>query len=48
MPDQATLNTHSCYDWISDENDDLLIDFIGKTENYENDFNKQPIPYTSC
>ena len=39
MPDQATLNTHSCYDWISDENDDLLIDFIGKTENYENDFN---------
>ena len=30
MPGQTTLNTNSCYDWISDENDDLLIDFIEK------------------
>lgn len=39
MPGQTTLNTNSCYDWISDENDDLLIDFIGRFENFQADFN---------
>jgi hypothetical protein len=39
MPGQTTLNTNSCYDWISDKNDDLLVDFIGKLENFQQDFN---------
>ena len=38
MPGQTKLNTHPCYDWISDENDDLLIDYIGKIENMQQDF----------
>tara|TARA_X000000950_G_C13565103_1_gene517174 strand:+ start:63 stop:626 length:564 start_codon:yes stop_codon:yes gene_type:complete len=39
MKKQTSLSTHPCYDWISDENDDLLIDFIGRFENLQNDFN---------
>ena len=39
MPEQTSLNTHSCYDWISDENDKLMIDFVGTVENMQNDFN---------
>ena len=39
MPEQTTLNTHPCYDWISDKDDNLLIDFIGRFENLQNDFN---------
>jgi chondroitin 4-sulfotransferase 11 len=39
MPGQTTLNTNSCYDWISDENNDLLVDFIGRFENFQEDFN---------
>ena len=39
MPEQTSLNTNSCYDWISDENSDLLVDFIGRFENIQEDFN---------
>jgi chondroitin 4-sulfotransferase 11 len=39
MPKQTTLNTHPCYDWISDKDDNLLVDFIGRFENLQEDFN---------
>lgn len=38
MPRQTTLNTHPCYDWISDEHDELIIDFVGRVENFQKDF----------
>ena len=39
MPGQTLLNVSCCYDWIFDENDNLLIDFIGRFENFQQDFN---------
>jgi len=39
MPAQTSLNTHPCYDWISDKDDNLLVDFIGRFENFQEDFN---------
>ena len=56
MRRQTTLSTNSCYDWISDKNDDLLVDFIGRLENFQQDFNTicdkigiphQQLPYTN-
>ena len=39
MPRQTKLNTHPCYDWISDKDDNLQVDFIGRFENLQQDFN---------
>lgn len=39
MPGQTELNTYSCYDWISDQNDKLIIDYVGRFENFQEDFN---------
>lgn len=38
MPNQTSLNVNPCYDWISDENDNLIIDFVGKIEKMQEDF----------
>ena len=39
MPKQTPLNTNPCYDWISDKDDNLLVDFIVRFENLQADFN---------
>lgn len=39
QPMQTPLNINQCIDWITDENGNILIDFIGKFENFQEDFN---------
>ena len=39
MRGQTSLATHPCYAWISDKDDNLLVDFIGRFENFQEDFN---------
>lgn len=40
-----------CFDWISDENENVIVDFIGKTETIDEDWakicKKLDIPHTS-
>ena len=38
MRRQTPLATYPCYDWISDKDDNLLVDFIGRFENFQEDF----------
>ena len=54
MRRQTPLATHPCYDWISDKDDNLLVDFTGRFENFQEDFNivcdkigipQQELPY---
>ena len=37
---QTPLNVNPCMDWITDENGNLIIDFIGRFENLQKDFDK--------
>jgi hypothetical protein len=34
----GSLHVHPCYDWVCDETGNNLLDFIGRTENFQEDF----------
>lgn len=38
MPTQTNLNTNPCLDWIVDDEDNLLVDYIGRFENFQASF----------